>query len=89
MKPPTRFYQLSSFELGLELIRDCCNAGTVFTFLQDTLNSPVYEEGSWTVSDIVEPAVMAVLQDPHEEESAQPAGRTRLTSTHINQGIIH
>lgn len=48
--------------------------GAAFRFLQDTLDSPVDKEGSWTVSDIVEPAIMAVLQDPHEEESAQPAG---------------
>lgn len=49
-------------------------------FLQATLNGPVYEEGSWVVSDTVEPAVMAVLQDPHEEESAEPAGRASAVS---------
>lgn len=54
-----------------------------------TLNSPVYKEGAWAFSDIVEPAIMTVLQDPHEQESPKPAGRTWLTSTFINQGIIH
>lgn len=57
-------------------------------FLQSTLNSPVYKESPWTVSDIVEPAIMAVLQDPHEEESPQPAGSTCLTSIHINQTLF-
>lgn len=62
--------------LGLKLTRDYFNTGATFRFLQYTLNSPIYKEGSWTVSDIVEPAVMAVLQDPHEEERAQPAGES-------------
>lgn len=55
-----------------------------FTWLPSTLNSPVYKEGAWAFSDIVEPAIMTVLQDPHEQESPKPAGRTWLTSTLIN-----
>ena len=41
-----------------------------------TLDAPVYEESPWAVSDVVEPAVLAVLQDTHEQECPQPAGRT-------------
>lgn len=38
-----------------------------------TLNGPIYKESPRAVSDIVEPAIMTVLQDPHEEECPQPA----------------
>lgn len=61
----------------------------IYTSLPSTLDSPIYKESPWAVSDIVKPAIMTVLQDPHEEECSQPAGRTWLTSTHINPGIIH
>lgn len=38
---------------------------------------------------MVEPAIVTVLQDPHEEECPQPAGEeTRLTSVHINQKAL-
>lgn len=41
----------------------------------NTLDSPVYEESPWAVSDTVEPAVVTVLQDPQEQECPQPAAR--------------
>lgn len=53
-----------------------------------TLNGPVDEERPRAVSDVVEPAVMAVLQDPQEQERPQPAARPRV-SVHINQSITH
>lgn len=68
---------------------DFGNETKAWTLFLNTLNSPVYKESPRAVSDIVEPAIMTVLQDPHEEESPQPAARTWLTSIHINQGIIH
>lgn len=44
-----------------------------------TLNGPVDEERPRAVSDAVEPAVVAVLQDPQEQERPQPAARTRVS----------
>jgi len=44
----------------------------VFLF-PSTLNAPVYEEGSGLVPDVVEPSVLSVLQDTHEQECPQPA----------------
>lgn len=73
-----------SLHVGAELVKDYSNEKRVFTSLQSTLNTPIYKESPWAVSDIVEPAIMTVLQDPHEEECTQPADRTWLTSTHIN-----
>lgn len=79
-----------SLQLGAGLVKDFRNERTASASLPSTLNSPVHKESPWVVSDIVEPAIMTVLQDPHEEECPQPAGRTWLTCTlHINQGIIH
>lgn len=49
---------------------------------KSTLNSPVHEERPWAVSDIVEPAIVTVLQNPQEEERPQPAARPQV-SGHI------
>lgn len=49
---------------------------------ESTLNSPVYKECPWAVSDIVEPAIVTVLQNPQEEEHPQPAARPQV-SGHI------
>lgn len=45
-----------------------------------TLNSPVYKESPWAVSDIVKPAIVTVLQDPEEEEGPQPAARPQVSA---------
>lgn len=71
------------------MVKDCGNERKAFTSLPSTLNGPIYKESPWAVSDIVEPAIMTVLQDPHEKECPQPAERTWLASIHINQGITH
>ena len=78
-------------QAAAEMVKDNGNEREdfFFTSLPGTLNSPVYKESPWAVSDIVESAIVAVLQDPHEEECPQSAGGTWLTSIHINQAIIH
>lgn len=40
-----------------------------------TLNSPVHKKSARAASDMVKPSIMSVLQDSHEEECAQPAGK--------------
>lgn len=62
-----------------------CKERRELTSVPSTLNGPVYEESPWAVSDIVEPAIVTVLQDPQEKKSPQSVERARLTSTSINQ----
>lgn len=74
---------------ALDSSRTPATTKKAFAWLPGTLNGPVHKESPWAVSDIVEPAIMTVLQNPHEEERSQPADRTWLTHLHINQDIIH
>lgn len=85
MPPQTNTYMCSN-KLDDDLFRNSAQVEEQYSrpmeSSKSTLNSPVYKERPWAVSDIVESAIVTVLQNPQEEERPQPAARPQV-SGHI------